>query len=146
MITRLTAAIVALLAFAGMILAGLAAGNPVETVLMRALIGLVIGLAVGHVAGLIGQRIVHEYFEKMIERDAQAELAAAGVGADGPAPSAQAEPAGANVAGAADVKAAKENVVADVAQEAPSESRQEERLTRARTLSLRAAREMQRQL
>jgi NhaP-type Na+/H+ or K+/H+ antiporter len=145
MITRLTAAIVALLAFAGMILAGLAAGNPFETILYRALIGLVVGLAVGHIAGVLARKIVHEHFTTLIERDTETELTAAGVPAVEAAPveMAAAQPAAATVpAGTVTQK----EVAPDVAQEPASDGRQKERLTRERTLSMRAAREMQNQL
>jgi hypothetical protein len=143
MITRLTAAIVALLAFAGMILAGLAAGNPFETILYRALIGLVVGLAVGHVAGSLARRIVHEHFSVLIERDTETELAAAGVPAGelvSPAAPVEAE------APAAPDGAVKQDVAVGVAQEGKSDSRQKDRLTRDHTFSMRAAKEMQKQL
>jgi hypothetical protein len=141
MITRLTAAIVALLAFAGMILAGLAAGNPFHTILYRALIGLVAGLFVGHVAGVIARRIVHEHFADMINRDTASELAAEGEAASAEQP----VPADETAAAATAAPAPSQNV-ATVAQEVPADSRKKERLTRERTLSARAAREMQKQL
>ncbi len=149
MITRLTAAIVALLAFAGMILAGLAADNPFETVIGRALVGLLVGLAVGHVAGLIARYIIHEYFSAMIERDTQAELAAAGVSEDSAAiaaevTAAQAPDAASIAQPAAKIAEAKNS--AAVAKATPPDSRKSEHMTREQTFSAHAAREMQKQL
>lgn len=139
MITRLTAAIVALLAFAGMILAGLAAGNPFETILYRALIGMVVGLLVGHVAGTLARRIVHEHFAALIEHDTEAELAAVAMAAPAESPA---------DAGAAQVAegAAKQDVAPITTQDVKSGSRQKDRLTRDQTLSVRAAKEMEKQL
>lgn len=124
MITRLMAAIIGLLAFAGMILVGLATGNPFETVLIRALWGLAGGLAVGHVAGHIGGRIIHEHFAALVDKDTQAELATArpaGTAAPGQNPAAE---------------------IQDANKEASSDSRQQEGPTKDQTLSVRAARLM----
>ena len=71
MITRLTSAVVGLLAFAGMVLAGLAAGNSVSTILQRALVGLVGGMVVGWVAGYVTENVVHEHFMSVVEKDLQ---------------------------------------------------------------------------
>lgn len=49
-----------LLFFSAMILRGLAAGNPPESILLRALAGLVVGFALGAIAGFIAERIVRE--------------------------------------------------------------------------------------
>lgn len=74
MITRLCAAIIGLLAFAGMILAGLAAENAFETIILRALVGLGGGMAIGYAAGHIAERLVNEHFRRMVDIDADAEL------------------------------------------------------------------------
>ncbi|NQU75625.1 MAG: hypothetical protein HQ546_04820 [Planctomycetes bacterium] len=75
MITRLSAAIVGLLAFAGMLLAGLAAGNPLTTILQRALAGLFGGMTIGYVGGYLSQLIVNESVMRMVDADANVELA-----------------------------------------------------------------------
>ena len=75
MITRLSAGIIGLLAFLGMLLAGILAGNPFGTVISRALLGLVCGLFVGLIAGHIAQLIVVENVKSMVEKDIDAELA-----------------------------------------------------------------------
>ena len=74
MITRLCAAIIGLLAFAGMILAGLAAENAFETIILRALVGMAGGMVVGFGAGYIAERVVYEHFRRMVDLDADAEL------------------------------------------------------------------------
>lgn len=77
MITRLSASIIGLLAFAGSILIGLAVGNPFETIIWRALIALGGGMVVGWFAGYMGQLIVQENFRDMVDADIAAEEAAA---------------------------------------------------------------------
>jgi hypothetical protein len=146
MITRLTAAIVALLAFAGMILAGLAAGNPFETILYRALIGLLVGLIVGHVAGTIARWIVHEHFSSLIDRDTEAELAAEAAVAAGDVAAAGAEAMADSTRPQTPPGAAQQDAAENPVQDAKFGSRQMERLTRDQTLSMRAAKEMQKQL
>jgi hypothetical protein len=76
MITRLISSIIGLLAFAGMILAGCLADNPIDTIIQRALVGLVGGMAVGYVAGILAQHIIDENFMNVVDADAQAEIAA----------------------------------------------------------------------
>jgi hypothetical protein len=49
-----------LTAFAVGILAGLFAGNPAETILLRSLIAMVAGQAVGFIIGMIAERVVTE--------------------------------------------------------------------------------------
>ena len=75
MITRLSAGIIGLLAFLGMLLAGILAGNPFGTVISRALLGLLCGMVVGLIAGHIAQLIVVENVKLMVEKDIDAELA-----------------------------------------------------------------------
>ena len=69
MITRLTSAIIGLLAFAGMILAGLATGNPFSVILYRAILGLGGGMVVGYIAGYITEHVVQEHFTHLVEHD-----------------------------------------------------------------------------
>ena len=85
MLSRLTASVVGLLAFAGCIAVGLAAGNPTNTILLRAVGGLVGGMVVGYVAGCLAQVVVNEQFRAMVAADIDAEAAADGrVPAEGP--------------------------------------------------------------
>jgi predicted lipid-binding transport protein (Tim44 family) len=69
MLTRLSAAIVGLLAFAGCIIVGLVAGNPFETIILRALGGLLAGMVLGLAVGWLAQRVVEEQFRKMVSAD-----------------------------------------------------------------------------
>ena len=55
-----------------MLLAGFLAGNPLTTILLRALAGLCCGLVAGYAVGLVSQVIVDESFKKMVEADAKA--------------------------------------------------------------------------
>ncbi len=73
MITRVSAATVGLLVYVGMLLAGYLAGNPFSTIIQRALCGLAGGLLLGYVAGRLGQVIVHEHFQRMVQADAEAD-------------------------------------------------------------------------
>lgn len=75
MITRMSGAIVGLLAFIGMLMAGYLAENPLETVLFRALIGLFCGFTLGYLAGRVSEVVAKESFTKLVEADADAELA-----------------------------------------------------------------------
>ena len=74
MIARLCSAIVGLLVFAGMILVGLAAGNPFVTILQRALVGLAGGMVAGYIAGCIAENIVKEHFSDIVEAEATGEI------------------------------------------------------------------------
>lgn len=76
MITRLSAGIVGLLAFAGMLLAGFLADNPFTTIILRALAGLAGGLLVGYLAGFVTGQLVTDRFRAAVEADADQELAA----------------------------------------------------------------------
>jgi len=85
MLTRLSAAIVGLLAFAGCIIVGLLANNPFETTLLRALGGLAGGMLLGLAVGWLAQRLVEEQFRKMVSADIAEEMrqaAQAKAGAD----------------------------------------------------------------
>ena len=77
MLSRLSAAIVGLLAFAGCILVGLMAGNPFGTIILRSLGGLVGGMVVGFLAGHIAQVVIHEQFRNMVAADIAEESARA---------------------------------------------------------------------
>jgi len=77
MLNRLTSAVVGLLAFAGCILVGLIADNPVSTIVLRALAGLFGGMVVGYIAGALAQVVINEHFRIMVAADIDAELAAA---------------------------------------------------------------------
>lgn len=77
MIQRISAGILGLAAFLGMLLAGYLAANPFTTIIVRALVGMAGGLAVGFLGGCVAQAIVHESVAKMVEADGAAELAAA---------------------------------------------------------------------
>ncbi|MFW6155212.1 MAG: hypothetical protein ACOC95_08350 [Planctomycetota bacterium] len=74
MLTRLSAAIVGLLAFAGCILVGLVVDNPLETTLLRALGGLAGGMVLGSAVGWFAQRLVEENFRKMVSTDVAEEM------------------------------------------------------------------------
>lgn len=74
MITRLSAAIVGLMAFSGMILSGLLAGNSFTTIILRALVGLFGGLAVGFGAGYVCKLLVYENFQEIVDADTQEEI------------------------------------------------------------------------
>ena len=62
--TKVIAASCACSAFAIGILAGLFAGNPTETILVRALIAMFVGNLIGMIVGSIGERTVLEAFRK----------------------------------------------------------------------------------
>lgn len=51
-------AVCGLCAFAVAIVAGLSAGNPADTIMLRALVGLIAGQAVGLVCGAVAERTV----------------------------------------------------------------------------------------
>jgi hypothetical protein len=76
MLSRLTASVVGLLAFAGCIVVGLAAGNPASTILLRALGGLAGGMVVGYATGCVAQVVVNEQFRAMVAADIDAETTA----------------------------------------------------------------------
>lgn len=57
-LARLAAPSLGLLVFAAMILRGLAAGNPAQTVLVRALWGLGAGVVLGGLAGSVAQLVL----------------------------------------------------------------------------------------
>ena len=57
------AGLFALAAFAVAIMAGLASGNPAQSVLMRALLAMVLCYPVGLAVGLIAQQLVHDHVE-----------------------------------------------------------------------------------
>ena len=73
MIARLCSAIVGLLVFAGMILAGLAVGNPFATIIQRALVGLFGGMFVGYIGGYIAERIILEHVSDIVDAEAATE-------------------------------------------------------------------------
>ena len=58
--TKIIAASCALTAFAVGILSGLFAGNPADTILLRALLALIVGNLVGMFVGAIGERTIAE--------------------------------------------------------------------------------------
>jgi membrane protein DedA with SNARE-associated domain len=62
--TKVIAASCALTAFAVGVLSGLFAGNPAETILLRAIIALVVGNLLGFIIGTIGERTVAEAVTK----------------------------------------------------------------------------------
>lgn len=74
MIARLSAGIVAVCAFLGMLMSGYLAENPFTTILIRALLGLGGGFLVGYLAGLIAQMAVDDEFKKMVQADVDKEL------------------------------------------------------------------------
>ncbi len=53
-----------------MVVGGLAAGNPVERIMMRALIGLPLGFLLGVVVGSIGMFIVQDQLDRSMGDDA----------------------------------------------------------------------------
>ena len=57
------AGLFALAAFAVAIMAGLASGNPAQSVLMRALLAMVLCYPVGLAVGLIAQQLVQDHVE-----------------------------------------------------------------------------------
>jgi hypothetical protein len=61
--TKVIAATFGLTAFAVGIVAGMLAGNPAETILIRALVAMVVVQAVGFVVGSIGERTIAEALE-----------------------------------------------------------------------------------
>ncbi len=74
MITRLSASIIGLLAFAGGIVMGMLAGNPFETIILRSLACLAGGMIVGWFAGYVGELIVHENFQQLVDADSIEEV------------------------------------------------------------------------
>ncbi len=74
MLTRLSAAIVGLLAFAGCIIVGLLARNPFETTILRALGGLGGGMLLGSAVGWLAQRLVEDNFRDMVSADIAEEM------------------------------------------------------------------------
>ena len=62
--TKVIAASCALTAFAVAITSGIFAGNPINTILARAIVSLVVGSLVGMVIGAIGERTVAEGIRK----------------------------------------------------------------------------------
>ena len=58
--TKVISASFGLTAFAVGIVAGMLAGNPAETILLRSLIAMVIAQAVGYIVGTIGERTINE--------------------------------------------------------------------------------------
>ena len=63
-VDRLCGACLGLLVFSGMILRGLGAGNPVDVILTRALIGLFAGVAIGIALGRVGAVVVRDNLPK----------------------------------------------------------------------------------
>ena len=61
--TKVIAASFGLTAFAVGIVAGLLAGNPAETILVRSLIAMVVAQIVGFIVGAIGERTINEALE-----------------------------------------------------------------------------------
>lgn len=76
MLSRLSAAVVGLLAFAGCIVVGMVSKNPAATILTRALVGLFGGMLVGYVTGALAQVVINEHFRNMVKADIDAEMAA----------------------------------------------------------------------
>jgi len=140
MITRLISAIVGLLAFAGMILAGYLAGNPFTTIIQRALVGLVGGMAAGYIAGIFAQHVIDENFMRVIDADADADLAADAVSAASGASQADEDIAEKEAKSAVDSTGADSKDRQD--KEARKISREQGSPLREQTLSARAAREM----
>jgi len=69
MFVRLTAGILALLAFSSAIIAGLWVGNPFETILTRAWLTMVAFFVLGAIAGAVVQAVVDEHqLQKLIEQ------------------------------------------------------------------------------
>ena len=62
--TRMIGAQLALLAFSGAIVAGLAAGNTPTTILWRALLALAGGMVVGQTAGWAGKLILRDHLQR----------------------------------------------------------------------------------
>ena len=80
--TKVIGASCALTAFAVAIASGLFAGNPIDTILARAIGALVVGSLVGMAVGTIGERTVFEAIRKY-EQDrasAKAKIAPPGAG------------------------------------------------------------------
>ena len=74
MIARLSAGIVGVCAFLGMLMSGYLAENPFTTILIRALLGLGGGFLVGYLAGYIAQIAINDEFRKMAQTDVDTEL------------------------------------------------------------------------
>ena len=97
---RLCGAALGLLAFSVALIAGLAAGNPSEVVLLRAIWALLICCAVGLVTGWIAGRVLDEHasrrYREMVPEGESAEAsedpASTGPEVQGEAPSASPEP------------------------------------------------------
>ena len=134
MITRLCAAIVALLVFAAMILAGMAVGNPFATIIKRALMGLCGGLVVGYIAGYVSERIVNEHFMRIVDADADSELVEPAGQADESAESA-------DLAGSPEVAHATSGEGEDQDKGDGRNGREEGNASKGATLSVRAATE-----
>lgn len=58
--TKIIAAVIGLIAFVVAIIAGLAADNPADTILLRAIVALIVMQAVGFAMGSIGERTMVE--------------------------------------------------------------------------------------
>jgi hypothetical protein len=126
MITRLSAGIVGLLTFAGMLVAGYSADNPLSTIVLRALAGLACGMVAGYAAGYVGHLLIDEQFRKMVQRDIDGELKA---GEGEPKPAGEKSENSQNV-GSGTNKATGENI------------RSSSQVARSQTLASRAAREV----
>lgn len=85
--TRLTAACLGMSAFALAVLAGLAADNPVDVILMRAIIASLVCHMLGWAIGAVAERAVNDRVEQYV-REHPAEPPQ--VGDDGPGPDAAA--------------------------------------------------------
>ena len=64
--TRVIASSMGLSAFAIATIAGLAADNPADSVLMRALVSMIVCHVIGVTLGMIGERAVREGVEKYV--------------------------------------------------------------------------------
>lgn len=63
--TRVIAACLGLAAFCVALIAGLAADNPSEQILIRAIVSMFVGNAVGFVIGLVAERAVEEHLSSL---------------------------------------------------------------------------------
>ncbi len=85
-VDRLCGACLGLLVFSGMILRGLGAGNPVDVILTRALIGLFAGVAIGIALGRVGAVVIRDNLPELEPEPATDEAEVGAAEADDSAP------------------------------------------------------------
>jgi hypothetical protein len=80
-VARLSGACCGLILFSGMLVCGLLAGNQPESIVLRALVGLIGGVLLGSLAGWIGLHIVNDTPQSPTEKDEAGLDASKGVSA-----------------------------------------------------------------